>query len=106
MRPGLRVIPTPGHTDGHQTLLVDTDDGRVALAGQSFNTTSEFAAAEIAWQLHATGWPQPGGYPDWMDRLEAYDPVRVLFAHDVAVWERPTTPRPLPERLEHEANRE
>jgi N-acyl homoserine lactone hydrolase len=86
--PGLTVIPTPGHTDGHQTLIVDTDDGRVALAGQSFNTTSEFAAAEVGWQLHEHGWPQPGTYPDWMDRLEAYDPQRVLFAHDVAIWQR------------------
>lgn len=86
--PGLRLIPTPGHTDGHQTLLVDTQEGRVALAGQSFNTTSEFAAAQFGWQLHQAGWPQPGAYPEWMDRLQAYDPQRVLFAHDVAAWER------------------
>lgn len=104
--PGLRVIPTPGHTDGHQALIVETDEGRVALAGQSFNTTSEFAAAEVAWQLHAGGWPQPGGYPAWMDRLEAYDPARVLFAHDVAVWERPAMAAPLAERLEGEPNAE
>jgi glyoxylase-like metal-dependent hydrolase (beta-lactamase superfamily II) len=93
--PGLTVIPTPGHTDGHQTLVVDTDDGRVALAGQSFNTTSEFASAEIGWQLQTTGWPQPGSYPAWMERLEAFDPVRVLFAHDVAVWERGELPPPV-----------
>jgi N-acyl homoserine lactone hydrolase len=86
--PGLTIIPTPGHTAGHQTLIVDTDDGRVALAGQSFNTTSEFASAQIGWQLHQTGWPQPGSYPVWLDSLQAYDPQRVLFAHDVAVWEK------------------
>jgi N-acyl homoserine lactone hydrolase len=86
--PGIRVIPTPGHTDGHQTLIVDTDDGRVALAGQSFNTTSEFAAAQLSWELERSGWPAPGSYPDWMARLEAFEPTRVLFAHDVAVWER------------------
>lgn len=91
--PGLTIISTPGHTAGHQTLIIDTDDGRVALAGQSFNTTSEFASAQIGWQLHETGWPQPGSYPGWMERLQAYDPQRVLFAHDVAVWEKgPTIP--------------
>ena len=41
-----------------------------------------------------------------MNRLEAYVPVRVLFAHDVAIWERPSTPRLLPERLEEEPNAE
>jgi N-acyl homoserine lactone hydrolase len=86
--PGLTIIPTPGHTPGHQTLIVDTEDGRIALAGQSFNTTSEFASAQIGWQLHRGGWPQPGAYPSWMERLQAYDPQRVLFAHDVAFWEK------------------
>lgn len=92
--PGLRVIPTPGHTDGHQTLIVDTNDGRVALAGQSFNTTSEFAAAQLAWQLERADWPHPAGYPGWMAMLEAFEPTRVLFAHDVAVWERGAAPPP------------
>jgi N-acyl homoserine lactone hydrolase len=92
--PGIRVIPSSGHTEGHQTLIVDTDEGRVALAGQSFNTTSEFAAAQLAWQLDKAGWPYPAGYPDWMARLEAYEPVRVLFAHDVAIWERGAAPPP------------
>jgi glyoxylase-like metal-dependent hydrolase (beta-lactamase superfamily II) len=84
----MRVIPTPGHTDGHQTLIVDTDEGRIAMVGQSFNTTSEFAAAQLQWQLERSGWPPPAGYPGWMSRLEAYEPVRVLFAHDVSIWER------------------
>src|SRR5688500_204238 len=27
--PGIRLLPTPGHTDGHQSVLVDTPDGLV-----------------------------------------------------------------------------
>jgi N-acyl homoserine lactone hydrolase len=92
--PGLRIIRSPGHTDGHQTLIVDTDEGRVAFAGQSFNTTSEFAAAQLQWQLEESGWPRPAGYPAWMARLEAFEPMRVLFAHDVAIWERGAAPPP------------
>jgi glyoxylase-like metal-dependent hydrolase (beta-lactamase superfamily II) len=30
---GLRVLPTPGHTPGHQSLLLDTDDGVVLFTG-------------------------------------------------------------------------
>ena len=100
--PGIRVISTPGHTDGHQTLIVDTDQGRVALAGQSFNTTSEFAAAQLSWELEGSGWSPPGRYPDWMGRLEQFEPARVLFAHDVAVWERGARP---PQRRRRAARR-
>ena len=30
--PGVRIIPTPGHTDGHQTLVVRQPDGTVIPA--------------------------------------------------------------------------
>jgi|GEM_PF-6426425 len=33
---GVRVITTPGHTPGSQTVLVDTDEGTVGLAGDVF----------------------------------------------------------------------
>ena len=39
--PGVRVIPTPGHTDGHQSFVVDTQEGRIIVAGQAFNETSD-----------------------------------------------------------------
>jgi glyoxylase-like metal-dependent hydrolase (beta-lactamase superfamily II) len=94
--PGLTLIPTPGHTAGHQTLIVETAAGRIALAGQSCNTTSEFAAAELAWELSRSGWPHTSVYPEWMDLLQEYDPVKVLFAHDVATWSRGPAPPPAP----------
>jgi N-acyl homoserine lactone hydrolase len=31
--PGVRLIPAPGHTRGHQIVLVETDDGPVVLGG-------------------------------------------------------------------------
>jgi N-acyl homoserine lactone hydrolase len=39
---GVRVLPTPGHTPGHQSVLVDTDDGLVVVAGDVAYTWEEF----------------------------------------------------------------
>ena len=69
--PGLHVIPTPGHVDGHQSLVVECDDGSVVLAGQSHE--------------HASDWTAPD-QPGWMARLLEFDPRRVVFAHDDEEW--------------------
>jgi N-acyl homoserine lactone hydrolase len=31
--PGIQLLPTPGHTRGHQSVLVDTPDGLVVIGG-------------------------------------------------------------------------
>jgi N-acyl homoserine lactone hydrolase len=86
---GLRVIPTPGHTPGHQSLLVETRDGRVLIAGQATNDASEYARAQLAWQVRQGGTEEEAPeVADWVARVqEAFAPRRVLFAHDLAVWE-------------------
>lgn len=85
--PGVHVIPTPGHTDGHQSVVLVCDDGSVVLAGQSHDTASQWSAdvlAEGADQLgHRPPLPEPSR---WMGRLLEFDPKRVVFAHDAAVW--------------------
>ena len=43
--PGVRVLPTPGHTPGHQSVLVDTEDGLVVVAGDVAYNWQEFDAA-------------------------------------------------------------
>ncbi len=43
---GLRVVPTPGHTPGHQSVLVETDDGLVIVAGDVAHSWSEFDVPE------------------------------------------------------------
>ena len=87
--PGVRVIPTPGHTDGHQSFVVDTQEGRIVIAGQAFNETSDYARALLAWRLDKAGQPHPP-YAPWVARLQELDPWRVTFAHDLAIWERGT----------------
>ena len=48
--PGVTVVPTPGHTAGHQSLVVRMGDGAVIVAGQSYDTASAYAADVLAWQ--------------------------------------------------------
>ena len=35
LTPGIRIIRTPGHTPGHQSVLIDTADGVLCIAGDA-----------------------------------------------------------------------
>jgi N-acyl homoserine lactone hydrolase len=85
--PGVFLIPTPGHTEGHQSLIVRRPDGAVIVAGQSHDTATQYAADQLAWraQRDAHGGSLPR-IPDWMDALQQFDPRTVYFAHDRCVW--------------------
>ncbi|MGH3401802.1 MAG: N-acyl homoserine lactonase family protein [Streptosporangiaceae bacterium] len=86
--PGLRIIPTPGHTPGHQSLLIETSRGRVLLAGQAFSSASDYARAQFGLDVEAadsgTVAPAP---PPWLAELRELDVRRVFFAHDRLVWD-------------------
>ena len=84
---GVRAIPTPGHTAGHQSFVIEAAEGRIVIAGQAFNEASEYSRAVVAWRLDRDGQPHPP-YAPWVARLQELDPWRVAFAHDLAVWER------------------
>ncbi|KUH37820.1 MULTISPECIES: MBL fold metallo-hydrolase [Streptomyces] len=86
--PGVTVVPTPGHTEGHQSLVVSGSGGTTVLAGQARDFASEFASDEMARRagLDAPGTDRPP-HPHWLDRLADFAPGRVLFAHDRSVWE-------------------
>ena len=86
--PGVWIIPTPGHTDGHQSLVIIRADGTVVLAGQAHDFASEFAGDELARRAVAGGVAPPlPEFRPWLARLLEFDPRRVVFAHDAAVWE-------------------
>lgn len=100
--PGVWIVPTPGHTDGHQSLVVRQGDGAdgtvVVLAGQAHDFASHHASHELARRAVRDGVAEPlPPYPPWMDRLAAFDPGRVFFAHDCSVWE-PASGRVSPPR--------
>jgi N-acyl homoserine lactone hydrolase len=85
--PGVTVVATPGHTAGHQSLIVVRPDGTVIVAGQSHDQASAFAADVLCDRARRadpdTAIAPP---PAWVERLERLDPRRVVFAHDHAVW--------------------
>jgi len=87
--PGILVIPTPGHTDGHQSLVVRRDDGTVVVvAGQGHDSATAYSADALAWRARHEGHvPSVAITRAWVDRLQRLDPARVVFAHDHAVWQ-------------------
>ena len=70
LMPGLRVLSTPGHTPGHQSVSVDTDDGLVLIVGQAAQDARAFATGEADASVQ---------------RLRALNAARVHFSHDRAV---------------------
>jgi N-acyl homoserine lactone hydrolase len=90
--PNVLLIPTPGHTDGHQALAVRASDGTVILAGQAHNTAFDYTADQLAWRARQEGRVDdpPLTYRPWIERLQQLDPSRIVFAHDYAVWEPAT----------------
>ena len=80
LRDNVQLIAAPGHTPGHQAVLVQTDNGSELIAAQAAFTLDEYAA---------------GGYPDSqaheglqevycasIERLKALQAQRTYFSHD------------------------
>lgn len=87
LAPGVHVIPTPGHVEGHQSVVLVCDDGSLVLAGQAYDTTSEWSVDVLAARAPELGHGPPLPLPSpWIDRLLEFDPRRGVFAHDAAVW--------------------
>ncbi|MDQ2816539.1 MAG: MBL fold metallo-hydrolase [Actinomycetota bacterium] len=87
MLPGIYLMPTPGHTSGHQSLIVRRADGAVIVAGQSHDSATRYAADQLAWRAYRDGHSQPlPSVPAWIDTLQQLDPRIVYFAHDRSVW--------------------
>lgn len=77
----VRVVPTPGHTRGHQSLVLDTAEGRVILAGQAAESAAGFQKGIDSWDVDLK---ELGAAS--VATLKGLKPRRVLFAHDDAEW--------------------
>jgi glyoxylase-like metal-dependent hydrolase (beta-lactamase superfamily II) len=82
----IRLVATPGHTRGHQSLVVDTPDGPVVLAGQACYTAGEWEGDPDALEGR-TNAPDQAAYDLSIQRLRDLGPMCVYFGHDRVVWE-------------------
>lgn len=76
---GVRVLATPGHTPGHQSVIADARDGRAVIVGQVCYRGGDFTAPE----------PVPDCGDDALvlaqssiRRLWALAPAMFYFSHD------------------------
>jgi len=83
--PGIRLFASPGHSPGHQSLVVDTPDGPVLLVGQAVYSHGEWSG--IAGEREGASTAPDGiAYARSIARLRSLDPKRVLFGHDRQGW--------------------
>ena len=82
---GVRIIATPGHTPGHQSVVVETTEGPVVIAGQCAYNTDELVAGRIARDnVHDDSFLEVGQQS--LDRLLSLEPRQVVVAHDARPW--------------------
>jgi N-acyl homoserine lactone hydrolase len=60
--PGIRLLPAPGHTDGHQVVVVESDTGANVLGGDVAVWFGEFDGAMTAGQRRVLAL----GAPTWL----------------------------------------
>jgi len=85
--PGVTLLPTPGHTPGHQSLVIEATPGPVVLAGQAAYNVDEYADPRSGhiWGLKAAH--DQREYRQSLEGLRSLDPQRVYLSHDDCVWQ-------------------
>jgi len=81
LAPGVNILPTPGHTPGHQAVVVEGDGGSTVIAGQAAWNVEAFEAGELGDE----GWDQEAGRVS-IRRMKELHPIRVVLAHDEREW--------------------
>jgi len=85
----VRIVPTPGHTGGHQSLVVHVAgvDRPIVLAGQAIASAAECELLAAGGSVgEGDPPPDPDAYLASAHRLLSLRPRRVHFSHDRAVW--------------------
>ena len=88
---GVTIIETPGHSPGHQSLVVETASGRVVVAGQCVYSIDEVSQCCVAIDnMHDDTCLEAG--QDSLNRILALTPHQIVAAHDLRSWpsSRPT----------------
>ena len=79
---GVRVITTPGHTPGHQSVVVDTEAGRYCIAGDA-----------VMWYENMEKRIPPGIHTSMIECMASLERIareanHVIPGHDPKVFER------------------
>ena len=78
---GFHLIATPGHTPGHQSVLIESGADRVVLAAQCAFTAAELRSGlPAASNLHDDTWAGPARRS--LERLRDLAPVTCHLSHD------------------------
>jgi N-acyl homoserine lactone hydrolase len=80
---GVKILATPGHTPGHQSVLIESAAGRVVLAGQAAWELGEFVE-ERATVSNTFSDAYHDVAIDSIRRIKAFAPEVVFFAHCAA----------------------
>lgn len=87
LRPGLQLVPLPGHTPGLQGVLVETNEGSYLIASDTIGVYENWSGNEalehvpegIHWDLES--------YFETFTKMERFN-ARVLPCHDMRVLEQ------------------
>ncbi|MDH3680271.1 MAG: MBL fold metallo-hydrolase, partial [Acidimicrobiia bacterium] len=83
---GVRLLATPGHTPGHQSVVVTVFDERPDLiVGQACYSCAEFADERVAdGDLHSAAWREAARAS--LVRLRSLRPSSAYFSHDSRIY--------------------
>jgi N-acyl homoserine lactone hydrolase len=84
--PGVRLVPTPGHTVGHQSVVVTQADGEDLFIGDAAYTKDIFENFEGLQVERLTGQAaDPDAWRESLRRVTSLAPGAVHFCHDTRV---------------------
>jgi glyoxylase-like metal-dependent hydrolase (beta-lactamase superfamily II) len=83
--PGIHIYATPGHSPGHQSVVIDTKEGPLLLAGQAVYSHGEWTGLAGAREGESVA-RDGDAYRRSVARLRKLNPKRVLFGHDRQGW--------------------
>ena len=83
---GVTALATPGHSPGHQSLLVELGDHLILLGAQcAFGAEELLTGSPVASNLHSSDWAAAAASS--LERIRSLAPVAVHLSHDARITE-------------------
>ena len=88
---GVSVICTPGHTPGFQSVVVQTQKGRIVIAADTVNTYENWGSSKLGTHLPGGIYVNLEHYWQSLEKIERIADI-VLPGHDAAVFKKDRYP--------------